>query len=876
MTRPVEGSPTGTVTFLFSDVEGSTKLVERFGEAWPELLERHRTHLRAAFAEHHGFEQSTEGDSFFVVFESAPDAVAAAAGAQRDLAAETWPPGGAIRVRIGLHTGEGRLSGGDYVGIDVHRAARIAAAGHGGQVLLSETTASLAGSSLPAGVRLVDLGMHRLKDMPRPERLQQVAIDGLPSEFPPLRTLGARASNLPVALSSLVGRDADVAAVRARLHHARLLTVTGPGGTGKTRLVQEVAREVVGEFDGGATFVPLEALRDASLLPTEILRAMHLDSASPAPPVERLVETIGDRPTLLVLDNLEQLPDAAAVIGELLRSVPSVTVLASSQAALRVAGEQEYGLQPLPEGAAVRLFADRAKAVVPDFTIDDANRPTIIAICERLDGLPLAIELAAAQVRLLSPAAILQRISDRIDSLATRQQDLPERQRTLRGTVTWSYELLSPAEQVLFRRFSAFVGGATIADVEAFEGCRGRQAEALDTLEGLVDRSLVVVRRTAGEEHRFIQLETIRAVARQLLRDAGEEASALDDHATIFERLAVEAGAQLYGSSRRVWLDRLAAEHANVRAALDHDVAAGNLSGALEIAAGIWRFWQTRGHLIEARARLNVLLGLATGRTDLAPALMSRAEEAAGSVAYWMRLTAEAEIEPHYRRSLELAVAAGDKDRQAWAMYNLAFAYDFVAMAGGSNFDPDRGMQLRLQALEIFRAVDDRRGIGESLWALGGSAAAIRDDADRARLQLREAAGVLEGIGDSYGSGWVHTSLGMLELTAGNLAEARVELDKGAAIFLADDDLAGQLITIRNYGALASLSGDDARAVRLDAAVTRLAQRIGVDPPEIEPTLRPIRAARARLSAEAIAREERAAETIEARPFLEAVIAERH
>jgi len=870
-----EAAPTGTVTFLFSDIEGSTKLVERFGDAWPDLLERHRRAMRAAFADNGGVEQGTEGDSFFVVFASPSNAVAAAVVAQRALAAEAWPADGTIRVRMGLHTGEGRLSGGDYVGIDVHRAARIAAAGHGGQVLLSETTASLAGAGLPAGARLVDLGMHRLKDMPRPERLQQLALDGLPSAFPPLRTLGARASNLPVALSSLIGRETDVAAVRARLHDARLVTVTGPGGTGKTRLAQEVARQVAGEFDGGATFVPLEALRDATLMPTEILRAMHLDSASTVPPTERLVEAIGDRPTLLVLDNLEQLPDAGAVIGDLLRSMPSVTVLASSQAALHVAGEQEYGLQPLPDSAAVQLFVDRARAVVPDLEIDGANRAAITAIGERLDGLPLAIELAAAQVRLLSPAAILQRISDRIDALATRQQDVPERQRTLRGTVTWSYELLSPAQQALFRRLSVFVGGATIADVEAFEGCRGRQLEALDTLEGLVDRSLVVVRRTAGEEHRFIQLETIRAVARQLLRDAGEEPSALDDHATVFERLAIEAGTQLYRSSRRAWLDRLAAEHDNLRAALDRDVAAGNLSGALEIASGIWRFWQTRGHLSEARNRLNALLALANDRTDLPPALMSRAEEAAGSVAYWMRATAEAEIEPHYRRSLELAVLSGDKDRQAWAMYNLAFAYDFIAIAGRPNFDPDRGMDLRVRALETFREVDDRRGIGESLWAMGGSPAAIRDDADRAREQLREAARVLEEIGDSYGAGWVYTSLGMLELTSGNLAAARVELSKGARIFLADDDLAGQLITMRNFGALASLEGDDPTAVRLDAAVMRLAQRIGVDPPDIEPTMRPIRAARERLSPESIAREEVAAEAVEARPFLESVLAGR-
>jgi len=871
--RP-EAAPTGTVTFLFSDIEGSTKLVDRFGADWPDLLERHRRAMRAAFAEYHGFEQGTEGDSFFVVFGGARDAIAAAVAAQRGLAAHPWPPDGRIQVRIGLHTGEGRRSGGDYVGMDVHRAARIAAAGHGGQVLVSETTVSLAGASLPDGVRLVDLGMHRLKDMPRPERIQQLAIDGLQSEFEPLRTLGARPSNLPVALSSLVGREADVAAVRGRLGEARLVTVTGPGGTGKTRLVQEVAREVAAQFDGGATFVPLEAVREPDLVPVEILRAMRLDIASTTPPMDRLVETLGDREALLVLDNLEQLAGVGAVVRQLLEKLPALRILASSQAALRVAGEQEYGLQPLPDSDAVRLFVERARAVLPDFALDDANHATVVAICERLDGLPLAIELAAAQVRLLAPATILARISDRIDAVASRQQDLPARQRTIRGAVTWSYELLSEAEQALFRRLSVFVGGATIADIEAFQGCRDRAAAALETLEGLVDRSLVVVRRQAAEEHRFVQLETIRAVARDLLRDSGDEAQALADHATVFERLAIEAEPKLNGSTRRAWLDRLAAEHDNLRAALEHDDETGNLAGALEIAAGIWRFWQTRGHLIEARTRLNALLDRTAGRTDLPPALLSRAEEAAGGVAYWLRTRAGDEIGPHYQRSLAYAIASGDPDREAWARYNLAFFYDFVPLASGGVLDLKHGNQLRQEALEIFRAVDDRRGIGESLWALGGSAGAIQEDADLARVRLREAASVLESVGDTSGAGWVHTSLGMLELTAGRLPEARAELLAGAAIFLADEDLAGQLILMRNFGALASLSGDDAAAVRLDAAVRRIAGRIGVDPPEIEPTVRPIQAARARLSAEAIAHEEQVAESIEVRPFLEAAIAE--
>jgi predicted ATPase/class 3 adenylate cyclase len=876
MSQAPAGAPTGTVTFLFSDIEGSTKLVERFGPEWPDLLQRHREALRSAFAAHAGWEQGTEGDSFFIVFTNAGDAVRAAAAGQRALAAVDWPPDGEIRVRMGLHTGEGRTSGGDYVGLDVHRAARIGAAGHGGQVLLSEATTALVRSSLPARCRLVDVGSHRLKDLPRPERLHQLAIDGLPTAFPPLRSLGAGASNLPVALSSLVGREADIEAVRSLLSGARLVTVTGPGGTGKTRLVQEVARRSAGGFEGGAAFVPLEATRDPDLIAVEILRALRLDTATSTPPRDRVVEALADRPSLLVLDNLEQLREAGAVVRDLLGAIAGLSVLASSQAALHVAGEQEYALQPLPGGDAVRLFVERARAVRPDFELDDAGFAAVAAICDRLDGLPLAIELAAAQTRLLAPAAILARITDRIDALATRQQDLPERQRTLRATVAWSYDLLGASEQRLFQRLAVFVGGATLADIEAYEGCRGRMAEALGTLDALVDRSLVVVRRLSAEEHRYALLDTVRSVARELLREGGQEAEALDDFGRVFRALAANAESELYGGHRRAWLDRLAAEHDNLRAALDHFAGSGDVASALDMAANLWRFWQTRGHLVEARDRLDGLLAMAADRSDLDPVLMSRAEEAAGGVDYWMRTVAADQVEPHYQRSLEFARQAGDRRREAWALYNLAFVYDFVAMSQHPDAaEPERALDLRRAALETFREIGDRRGIGESLWALGGNSIVMRADPVSARQYLMEASQVLTEIGDSYGAAWAWTSLGMLESLSGDLESARTAMLNGAELFLRDDDVPGQILTVQGLGSLAARAGDDRSAVRLGAAAEALARQIGIDPPLIAVIHDPIEAAKARLSPEEIAIEVDAATAIETRPFLEAALADR-
>ncbi|HEY2887678.1 MAG TPA: adenylate/guanylate cyclase domain-containing protein [Candidatus Limnocylindrales bacterium] len=866
--------PTGTVTFLFSDIEGSTQLVRRFGNDWPGLLERHRTLLRAAFAEHGGWEDGTEGDSFFVVFASAPEAVAAAVAGQRALDGAEWPADGRIRVRMGLHTGEGRISGDSYVGIDVHRAARIAAAAHGGQVIVSESTAALIAPALPSGVALLDLGSHRLKDLPVPEHLRQLVIDGLQSAFPPLRSLGGRATNLPVALSSLVGREADVAAVRDLVRSTRLVTVTGPGGTGKTRLVQEVARSMASALDGGATFVPLEALRDADLIPTEILRSLRLDTAAGASPRDRVVAALSERPSLIVLDNLEQLTGAAAVVRDLLASIDGLRVLASSQAALHVSGEQEYALQPLPDGEAVRLFVERAQAVRPDFVLDAAGVATVTAICERLDGLPLAIELAAAQVRLLAPTAILARLTDRIGALAARQADLPQRQRTLRATVSWSYDLLGSAEQRLFRRLSVFVGGATLADIEAFEGPRGD--DALETLDSLVDRSLVVVRRLSAEEHRFAMLDTVRAVARDLLAEAGEDRAALDDHSRVFRDIAAAAEPELYGRNRRTWLDRLSAEHDNLRAALDHLLASGDLASALDVASNLWRFWQTRGHLLEATARLAELLAIAADRTDLDPGLMSRAEEAAGGIAYWMRTTQGEQVEPHYERSLEWAKRAGDRAREAWALYNMAFVYDFVAMTvHPERVDPAHAIRLRSEALETFRAIGDKRGIGESLWALGGNAVVMQSDPDGARRHLAEASAVLSEIGNSYGAAWSFMSLGMLESMQDHLEAARANFLNAAELFLADDDFAGMTIVLEGLGALAARSGDDRLAIRLEAVALSLAHDVGVDPPLINVIVEPLQEARARLSADQAADEVGAASTIEARAFIEAALAQR-
>jgi predicted ATPase/class 3 adenylate cyclase len=858
--------PTGTVTFFFSDIEGSTRLVESLGAAYGDVLREHRLVLRGAFAANGGIELSTEGDSFFVAFPEAGPALAAAVAATRGLDKREWPGGAKVRVRIGLHTGEGRVLDGDYVGLDVHRAARIAAAGHGGQILLSATTRVLVERSLPGGVTLRDLGEHRLKDLPAPERLSQLVIEGLQDTFPALKSLQRQVQGLPAQLPGIVGRERDIASVIDLVDRSQLVTVTGPGGTGKTRLAQEVALQVAASGERDAVFVPLEALQDATLVPVETLRALHLDIAAARDPFDRLVGHLGDRPTLLVLDNLEQIAGAGLMVRRLLDAAPALHVLASSQAALHVAAEQEYALGPLPvdggPSPAVELFVTRACAVRADFQLDGSNRDTVVAICTRLDGLPLAIELAAAQIKTLSPAAILERISSRLDALATRRDDVPERQRTLRATVAWSYDLLQADEQRLFRRFAIFTGGARLPEVEAIGACEPRIDDAVRALEGLVDRSLIVVRRRDGEDDRYAMFETMRGYGRELLRDCDEEAAVVQAHAGIYRDLARQAEPEFYRGARRSWLNRLADDHDNIRAALDQLVADGALDVALEMGADLWRFWQQRGHLLEARERLDRLLEAAQQSDRAAsPFALSRAEEAAGSIRYWTRGSLGSPM-GLYERALEHARESGNVDREAWAMYNLAFMFDFTPSAELGEPSPARAKELRDAALAIFRVEGDRRGIAESLWAMGGQVIVLVEEPERAHELLAQAQTLLMELGDRYGISWVDFTLAIIDAIQGRLAEARRWLLRAAETFVDDSDVAGAIVAVQALAALAARGGDLATAVRFGAAADAAARGIGADLPRIPPIVDPIHEARARTDPATLRRETAAGEAL--------------
>jgi predicted ATPase/class 3 adenylate cyclase len=588
-----------TVTLLFSDIEGSTRLLQRTGDAYAGLLSEHRRLLGEAFERHGAIDADAEGDAFFVVFPTATAAAAAASDGQRALAGHSWPDANEVRVRIGIHSGEPRLVDGGYVGLDVHHAARVMAAGHGGQVLVSEATRTL----LDERFELRDLGEHRLKDLAASERLYQLVVDGLPSEFPPLATLGNRPTNLPSSPNAFIGRARELEELGTLLERddVRLLTLTGPGGTGKSRLAFQLAQSVLDDFTNGVFLVRLAPVRDWELVVPTIADTLGLRERAGESSVDALTEYLHDRKLVLVLDNLEQVVDVAQVLADVLAAAPGVKILATSRTPLRLTLERAYAVSPLALDESSQLFAERARAAgAADFTITEENAAVVAEICARLEGLPLAIELAAPRVRTLTPAALLRRLDSRLALLTGGAQDLDERQRTLRGTIEWSYDLLSPGEQTLFTRLGVFVGGGRL---DAAESLCGSEA-TLDALESLVEKSLLRQRADSDGEPRFSMLETIREFALERLESSGEAEALRQRHAGWFAELAECLDTESRTGDQSAAIARLVDDYPNLRAAMGLARSAGDGELLLRLATALWPFWATRGYVGEGQRAL--------------------------------------------------------------------------------------------------------------------------------------------------------------------------------------------------------------------------------------------------------------------------------
>ena len=712
----VAAQPTGTVTLLFSDVEGSTRLLERLGtERYAEVLELHRRVLREAFARHSGYEVATEGDSFFVAFDQAEDAVAAAGESQRALADARWPKETEVRVRIGVHTGEPAAAGGNYVGMDVHRAARIMAAAHGGQVLVSETTAPLV-----EGSSLRDLGPQRLKDLLEPIRLYQLEIEGLASEFPPLRSL--HRTNLPAPLTPFLGREEELRELGRIMADkgTRVLTVTGPGGVGKTRLALQVAAESAEAFPDGVFWVGLAPVRDASLLPATVAQALEVGEQPDRMVTESVIAALAGKRALLLLDNCEHLLEAvASLVRQLVERSPHLVVVCSSRERLGLRSERVFPVPPMTASDAEALFAERARAVEPGFVPDEH----VLAICTELDDLPLAIELAAARVRSLSTAAIRERLAERLPLLASRDRDRDERQRTLEATIAWSYDLLAPEEQRVLRVLSVFAGGCTLEAAETLAGAN------LDRLESLLDKSLLRHRIDEAGEDRYWLLETIREYAGLRLRESGEAELARQAHRRYFLERAAAISGDGFTSHDGSEGPLFRADRANFRVVLLEALTSEDAATGLSLVASLAHIWHRAGEVADGYRLAQAALALAggnerdrvraahlagdmavdLGETDEAARLLDQAEEAAvalddlallGDVQYTRSYLAS---KTDYTTAADLARLAAETARksgsQAAEVRALQMELQFMRLAASDRDDVDRQALERCLAL---------------------------------------------------------------------------------------------------------------------------------------------------------------------------------
>jgi predicted ATPase/class 3 adenylate cyclase len=859
----VSDLPSGTVTFLLTDIEGSTRLWEHQPEVMRRALARHDALLAEGIARHEGVlvKSRGEGDSIFAVFARATDAVAAACAVQGALHREPWPDGAALRIRMALHTGEAELREGDYYGPTVNRSARLRAVAHGGQTLLSAGTQELARDQLPVGVALRDLGEVRLRDLVRPERVFQLVVPGLPVEFPPLRSLDARPHNLPIQPTPLIGRDAELPALRDLLGQAgvRLLTLTGPGGTGKTRLSLQLAAETIDRFADGVCFVALASISDPGLVPSTIAQALGVKEAGSEALLDTLKASLREKHLLLVLDNFEQIIAAAPVVSDLLASGPDLKFVVTSRVRLHLRAEREFPVPPLAlpplaaagtdralpvealsQYAAVRLFIDRAAEIRPEFQVTNENAPAIAEICHRLDGLPLAIELAGARIKLLAPHAILARLQNRLKLLTGGARDLPARHQTLRDTIAWSYDLLTPDEQTLFRRLAVFVGGWTLEAAEAIattDGRRpttegesqahgpsvpsaaGRRSSVVDILDGigsLVDKSLVRQGEGPEGEPRFRMLETIREYGLEQLEAAGEAEALRQRHAEYHLALAEAFEPTPWLIQGDPQPDRLEADYDNLRAALAwYRACADGGEALLRLAASLRWFWASRGYLGEGRLWLEAAL---TRTAQLGPTpLRARASAGLGRIAWAQADHGSA------RARLDEAVASA---RQHGDHDTVTESTTWLVMVLRDQGDLPSAHAIGRLGVETARAAGSAWGLAANLMQQG-ALAVHEGDLDGAARLIDEC--VVEWVrsGDAWGRSIGIFWQGVVALMRADYPTARARLEQALAMHRAQRDDFMQAQALNSLGDVARGEGDAQRAAALYGESLSLWRRMG-------------------------------------------------
>ncbi|MCD6056913.1 MAG: adenylate/guanylate cyclase protein [Thermomicrobiales bacterium] len=827
------------VTFLFTDVEGSTRLWEAQPRAMSVALARHDALLHAAIATADGTVFKTVGDAFCAAFATPEGAIAAAVAGQKALADEAPDALTPLKVRMAIHSGLVERRAGDYFGPPLNRVARLLATAHGEQIVVSQAAGDLARDNLPPGITLRGLGAHALKDLLDAEHVYQVIAPGLPTDFPPLRTPQRYLRNVPHPATPLIGREREIATARAALglssgdsqpdgdlQTTRLLTLTGPGGAGKTRLSLHLAADLGAEFTDGAAFVPLADVTNPVLVPVAIASALDLGDTSGEPPRGLVFAHLRDRHLLLVLDNFEQVMSAAPLVADLLSGCPRLHVVATSRERLSLRGEQELPLPPLalpktPRRAtddtsaeevsaaieevrraeAVRLFVSRAQSVKPGFEITAGNATAVAEICSRLDGLPLAIELAAARSRLLSPDALLSRFDRRLDLLDCGPRDLPARQQTMRDTIAWSYDLLDPDEQRLFTHLSIFAGGATLEAAAAITGDQesGGGMADLALVESLADKSLV---QLTGDEPRIRMLQTIRDFGQERLAESPERQVIAQRHAAYFLALAEESEQLLAGSEQTRWLDLLEREQANLRAAVDWLRDEGQIEEALRLGGALWRFWWLRGDIEEGRHQLESLLAQSA---LVSPAVRAKALNGAGVLAEsqgdWDTATRL------HEESLEISRQIGDQRGVAWSLNNLGV----VAINRG---DYTRAHSLLLENLAVAERADETASIATALNDLG-LIAHSRQDYDEATSLWTRSLALFRTLGDESHVARALNNLGTVAMELGEYRRAQDLFSESLALHRHVGDRQATASTLNNLAEAASSLGDAESAMGL-------------------------------------------------------------
>jgi predicted ATPase/class 3 adenylate cyclase len=850
----VPSLPSGTVTFLYTDIEGSTKLARRYQNVWEVLMKRHHAILRANIEMHHGYVFQVVGDAFWAAFPTAADAVRAAVKAQMELDAENWGEA-PIRVRMGIHTGKAEVQqDGLYSGfITLSHVQRLMSVAHGGQVLLSFTVQELVQDELPEDVQLRDMGRRQLKDWSRPEHIFQLVISSLRADFPPLSTPESFPHNLPVQLTSFIGRERELAEGKQLLSNTRLFTLTGPGGTGKTRLALQLGQELLTSFADGVWLVELAPLTDDSLIPQTIASIFGLRELPSLPIINIITDYLRAKQLLLILDNCEHLVEACAQLTDhLLRSCPQLKMIVTSREALDIAGETAYRVPSLslPDQAqvtheavmgfeSVQLLVERASARNPKFNLTEENASDVAQICRRLDGIPLAIELAAARIKVISVDEIAARLDDRFSLLTAGSRTAIPRHQTLRATIDWSYDLLVEPERILFRRLSVFTGGFTLEAAEAV-GAFGelKQNDVLDLLGRLVDKSLVIVESTPVlDETRYRLLETIREYGREKLKEIEETEKVHDQHLAYYVRLAQDSEPHIFGEQTARWFTRLDQELDNIRLAIDWSIQCHKITEVFLLLGSLDYFFFVHGPISEWQERLHRALSMPGGQEPT----LARAKALNGvGMLHWADINS-LEGYPDLQEALEIALKLGDKEIAASALRNLGL------------FEHLRGNLSKARAL-LEQSLDAWLELGPSFmfqksWTLNflGDMAFSQGDLDQALLFFEESTAILREFKDKAFLAYAVRRLAQLAIHRGNPAKAILLCRESLLLNIQVNDPRGILACVSVFAAIQLSLGRFASAVQLFAAVQNLlSQRalfwlLQIDQMEYESNLAPLK-----------------------------------